>query len=292
LQPPAGPHLLLAFTSTRRFGGKFYLRQGSPDVVVDTESLEIAPGEKWDLEEFQAASGATRPDMLDALAARLVKNHPPLRTSAPPNGWCSCFGPRVTARQVMANLDFIASNIPGLKYIQIDDGYQPAMGDWLETGAAFGGDVQGVLGQIRERGFAPAIWVAPFVAEENSRLFREHPDWSIKDDPKATRIEAYRRGMQAILKGSQDGFILGCNHPIWPSIGLIHGSRRSGDINRRWRTFERTARENLNRAWQNGKLWCNDPDVVCRPATSRKTSSGFTRRPSTRPAGCSLPATI
>ena len=27
-----------------------------------------------------------------------------------------------------------------------------------------------------------------------------------------------------------DSFILGCNHPIWPSFGLIHGSRSSSDI--------------------------------------------------------------
>src|SRR4029453_915559 len=110
-------------------------------------------------------------------------NHPPLRLSQPPTGWCSwyCFGPRVTAQQVLDNLDFISRNIPGLKYIQIDDGYQPAMGDWLETGAAFGGDVQGVLKRIRERGFEPAIWVAPFIAEEKSNLFREHTDWFVKD---------------------------------------------------------------------------------------------------------------
>ena len=29
-----------------------------------------------------------------------------------------------------------------------------------------------------------------------------------------------------------DGFILGCNHPIWPSLGVIHGSRSSNDIKR------------------------------------------------------------
>jgi alpha-galactosidase len=216
-----------------------------------------------------------------------------------------------------------------LKYIQIDDGYQPAMGDWLETGAAFGGNVQGVLKQIRERGFEPAIWVAPFVAEEKSHLFQRHPDWFMKDtagkplsadrvtfggwrrgpwyaldgthmeaqkhlenvfrtmrrewgctyfkldanfwgamhggvlhDRRATRIEAYRRGMQAILRGAGDSFILGCNHPIWPSFGLIHGSRSSNDIKRSWDRFETTARQNLNRNWQNGRLWWNDPDVV------------------------------
>jgi alpha-galactosidase len=81
-------------------------------------------------------------------------------------------------------------------------------------------------------------------------------------DPKATRIEAYRRGMQAILRGAGDSFILGCNHPIWPSFGLIHGSRSSGDISRKWDTFQKVARQNLLRNWQNGKLWWNDPDAV------------------------------
>jgi alpha-galactosidase len=331
LAPPEGGHLLLAFTSCRRFSGQFYLRPSSLQVVVDTEGLELKPGETWELEEFTFQSGAEREAQLAALAQRLNANHPPLRFAAPPTGWCSwyCFGPRVTAQQVLDNLAFIARNIPGLKYIQIDDGYQPAMGDWLETGPAFGGDVQGVLKAIRAHGFEPAIWVAPFIAEEKSRLFEQHPDWFIKDDagkplrsdlvtfggwrrgpwyaldgthpeaqkhlemvfrtmrrawgcayfkldanfwgamhggrfhdPHATRIEAYRRGMQAIRRGAEESFILGCNHPIWPSLGLIHGSRSSNDIKRSWDRMASTARQNLSRNWQNGRLWWNDPDAV------------------------------
>ncbi len=331
LAPPTGEHLLLAFTSCRRFNGQFRLRGDALQVVVDTEGLELKPGESWELEEFTFRSGADRAKLLDELAQRLNANHPPLRFKTPPTGWCSwyCFGPRVTAQQVRDNLDFIAKNAPGLKYIQIDDGYQPAMGDWLETGAAFGGNVQGVLKEIREKGFEPAIWVAPFIAEEKSHLFEQHPDWFIKDadgkplradkvtfggwrrgpwyaldgthpeaqkhletvfrtmrrewgctyfkldanfwgamhggrfhDPKATRIEAYRRGMQAVLRGAGDSFILGCNHPIWASLGLIHGSRSSNDISRRWDRIATTGKQNLLRNWQNGRLWWNDPDAI------------------------------
>jgi alpha-galactosidase len=69
-------------------------------------------------------------------------------------------------------------------------------------------------------------------------------------------------GMEAVLRGSGDSFILGCNHPIWPSLGLIHGSRSSGDIKRTWPTIEKIARQNLNRNWQNGRLWWNDSDAV------------------------------
>jgi len=331
LGSPEGGNSLLAFTSCRRFIGQFYLRDSSLQVVMDTEGNEIKPGESWELEEFTFRAGPDREQLLAELARRLVVNHPPLRLPTPPTGWCSwyCFGPRVTAQQVLDNLDFIAKNTPGLKYIQIDDGYQPAMGDWLETGAAFGGNVQGVLKQIRARGFEPAIWVAPFVAEEKSHIFQQHPDWFVTDregqplrsdrvtfggwrhgpwyvldgthpqvqghfetlfrtmrrewgctyfkldanfwgaihgghfhDARATRIEAYRRGMQAILRGAGDSFVLGCNHPIWPSLGLIHGSRSSNDIKRSWDRVATTARQNLKRNWQNGRLWWNDPDVV------------------------------
>jgi len=81
-------------------------------------------------------------------------------------------------------------------------------------------------------------------------------------DPQATRVEAYRRGMQAVLRGAGDGFILGCNHPLWPSLGLIHGARSSNDISRRWDTVSNTGVENLSRNWQNGRFWWNDPDCV------------------------------
>jgi alpha-galactosidase len=81
-------------------------------------------------------------------------------------------------------------------------------------------------------------------------------------DPTATRIEAYRRGMEAIRRGAGDGFLLGCNHPIWPSLGLIHGSRSSNDIKRSWDRVKTTARQNLLRNWQNRTLWWNDPDAV------------------------------
>jgi len=336
--PPGGETMLLGFTSCKRFSGRFYLRPKSIEVVVDTEGLALGAGESWELEEFLYTSGANRAALLAKLAARIDQNHPPpgaggprLRFANPPTGWCSwyCFGSRVTAKNVMDNLSAIAKDVPQLKYVQLDDGYQPAMGDWLETGKAFGGDVQGVLQAIRKQGFEPAIWVAPFIAEAGSHLFQEHPDWFMKGDdgkplsadkvtfqgwrrgpwyaldgtnpevqkhleavfrtmrqewgvtyfkldanfwgamhggrlhdPHATRVEAYRRGMEAVLRGAGDGFILGCNHPIWPSFGLIHGSRSSGDIKRAWDTFQKVARQTLNRNWQNGRLWWNDPDAV------------------------------
>ena len=331
LSSPGRPAFVAGFSSCSRFIGRFYLSGGSIKAVVDTEGLELAPGETWELEELMVAEDSHSPKLLHALATRIQKNHPKQLFQPAPTGWCSwyCFGPRVTAEQVLQNLDVISQKIPKLKYVQIDDGYQAAMGDWLETGKAFGGDIVAVLKEIRKRGFEPAIWVAPFVAEQSSHIFQQHPEWFIRGvddkplvssqvtfggwrhgpwyaldgthpevqqhfektfstmrkewgctyfkldanfwgamhggrfhDPKATRIQAYRQGMEAIRRGAGGSFILGCNHPIWPSFGLIDGSRSSGDIKRTWANFKTQARQTLNRNWQNGQLWWNDPDAV------------------------------
>jgi len=331
LTPPGGATSLLAFTSCHRFSGRFIVADASMQAALDCEGLALEPGGAWDLEELMVASGSDRAKLLTALGDRIATHHPRLAARTPPTGWCSwyCFGPSVTAQQVLDNLDVIARQFSGLEYVQIDDGYQSAMGDWLTTGAAFGGNVRTVLDAIARRGFQPAIWVAPFVAEEQSVVFREHRDWFVRaadgdplrsdrvtfggwrrgpwyaldgthpevqrhferlfhtmrrewgctyfkldanfwgaihggrfHDPRATRVEAYRRGMAAILRGAGDAFVLGCNHPIWPSAGLIHGSRSSNDIRRSWDRVMTTARQNLSRNWQNGRLWWNDPDAV------------------------------
>lgn len=81
-------------------------------------------------------------------------------------------------------------------------------------------------------------------------------------DPHATRIEAYRHGMAAILRGAGEAFVLGCHQPIWPSLGLLDGARTSGDISRNWKSISQCGRENLLRGWQNGRLWWNDPDCA------------------------------
>jgi alpha-galactosidase len=331
LSRPEKPSLVLGFSSCRRFIGRFHLAKGSIQAVIDTEDLELAPGETWQMEELMVAEGHHRGDLLAELATRMARNHPRRLFEPVPTGWCSwyCFGPRVTAEQVLENLDVILRKLPALKYVQIDDGYQAAMGDWLETGKAFGGDVVPVLKEIRKRGLEPAIWVAPFIAEQNSHVFERHPTWFVQGqdekplvsssvtfggwrhgpwyaldgthpevqehlrnvfqtmrqewgctyfkldanfwgaihggrfhDRNATRIQAYRRGMDAIRSGAGDSFILGCNHPMWPSLGLIDGSRSSADIKRAWPTFRSVARQTLNRNWQNGRVWWNDPDAV------------------------------
>jgi len=331
LSPPGGMATVLGFSSCRRFVGKFHVNDSRIQVVLATEGATLGAGESWKLEELFFSRGTDRNELLRQLADAIGRHHPRQQHRKLPTGWCSwyCFGPNVTAQNVRENLQVMSRKASRLTYVQIDDGYQPWMGDWLDTGKAFGGGVQVVLEQIESAGFEPAIWVAPFVASPESQLFKRHPDWFVKDrsgqplrsdkftfggwrlgpwymldgthpqaqdyleqtfrtmredwgctyfkldantwgalpegvrhDPTATSVEAYRQGMAAIRRGSEDAFLLGCNHPMWPSLGEVHGSRSSRDVRRHWKTIRGLSRENLMRNWQNNRLWWNDPDCL------------------------------
>lgn len=65
---------------------------------------------------------------------------------------------------------------------QIDDGYQTFVGDWLDVDEnKFPHGISFIPEKAHARGFKAGIWLAPFVAEEKSRLFREHPEFFKRD---------------------------------------------------------------------------------------------------------------
>ena len=65
-------------------------------------------------------------------------------------------------------------------YFMIDDGWQTATGDWLSVKPGFPRGLAPVSTAIREKQMAPGIWLAPFVASEQSELAQKHPDWLLK----------------------------------------------------------------------------------------------------------------
>ena len=65
---------------------------------------------------------------------------------------------------------------------QIDDGYETFVGDWLDVDEKkFPHGLSFIPEKAHARGFKAGIWLAPFVAEEKSRLFQEKPDFFKRD---------------------------------------------------------------------------------------------------------------
>lgn len=65
---------------------------------------------------------------------------------------------------------------------QIDDGYQTFVGDWLDVDEnKFPNGLSFLPEKAHARGLKAGIWLAPFVAEKKSRLFRERPEFFKRD---------------------------------------------------------------------------------------------------------------
>ncbi|MBQ1810122.1 MAG: alpha-galactosidase [Erysipelotrichaceae bacterium] len=64
---------------------------------------------------------------------------------------------------------------------QIDDGWEPFVGDWLTTDPVkFPNGLKQLVEDIHGSGFKAGLWLAPFVAEEKSELYQKHQDWFLK----------------------------------------------------------------------------------------------------------------
>ena len=187
LAPRGQLPILLGFASSHRFQGAIRFSASRYEVVLDTEGLALPPGGRWALEEFVALRGRSRHKLHLRFADKLRRRHPATLAGTSVGiirGWSSwvAHGVDVTARHMRTALAVLKAADRAGDVVQLDDGYQSRMGDWFAPNAAFGAGLEDVARDIREAGFVPGVWLAPFVADEDSNLFIEHADWFVKDN--------------------------------------------------------------------------------------------------------------
>jgi alpha-galactosidase len=142
--------------------------RGRLEIAADGPVAELPPAPS--LDDALAAAG-------DLLAAQMDAR--PIRSLGP--GWCSWYGygHEVTDRAVAANIATIERERLDIGLIQVDDGYQANIGDWLEPSGRIA-DVAAMARRIRDGGREAGIWTAPFMVGSGSRIAREHPDWLVR----------------------------------------------------------------------------------------------------------------
>jgi alpha-galactosidase len=144
---------------------------GTSGTDVVSEPLLIATGPEADLLGMYANAVATH---MGARAPHDVLT-----------GWCSWYQlyTSVSEADVDRNLSSLAERrdqLP-LHLIQLDDGYQHAVGDWLELNDKFPSGMPSLVARIKQRGFVPGLWLAPFLLSASSRTYAAHPDWVVRD---------------------------------------------------------------------------------------------------------------
>jgi len=157
--------------------------------VALLDGVELGAGEERRLDPLWVAGGD--PAQLYSEYAELWGAEAGARTQARPGvGWCSWYHyfSRVAPEHMRSNLRLAVAH--DLDFVQLDDGYQAAIGDWLATNDRWPEGTAPVAAEIAGAGKRAGIWTAPFLAGENSNLARQHPDWLV-----AHHTGSPRRGM-------------------------------------------------------------------------------------------------
>jgi alpha-galactosidase len=187
LRAPGEAGLTLGFLTHERFLAHVALESDPLGVRslaarLPTEGAAVAPHETLRAERLWVGLDAPGADGLAGWAERCG-----LEMSAPvparvPSGWCSWYHyfTRVTAADVEKNVEALAPLAGVLDAIQIDDGWQAAVGDWESFSPGFPDGVAPLARRIRDAGFRAGIWLAPFLVSRASRTAREHPEWLLR----------------------------------------------------------------------------------------------------------------
>jgi alpha-galactosidase len=183
--------VLLGFLSQRAAFGwleaRLDLRSPYVSLRADGDAARIDPGNSftsdWACIQFVDLDAH---DPIAPYLEAVARENEARRTSPVPVGWCSWYHlfQGVTEGAVENNLAWLQnhrSEAP-MELVQIDDGYQAEVGDWLHVDReAFPGGMAAISAKIRGAGFKPGLWLAPFVAKPGAQILRDHPEWVLRN---------------------------------------------------------------------------------------------------------------
>ncbi len=207
------PPVLFGFTSAEHQLGTIELSQAADGTyrliaATELEGIAIVPGAELRSEPLLVSSGDEV--RLQARYAQAVADAmQPRRQDEVLTGWCSWYQLYTTVSEadVQRNLTVLSERreqLP-LRLIQLDDGFQHAVGDWLELNEKFPSGMPALVADIRAKGFMPGVWLAPFLVSEHSHIFAAHPDWVLRDQDGAP--------MNALHNWGGANYALDTTHP-------------------------------------------------------------------------------
>ncbi len=175
----ATDNLVVGFLSSKTAHGYFTLE--GDEIVGWLDYFDAHFPNRIQIEPFVILEGKDTSVLLEIYASMVARESGARFSRRSPIGWCSWYHYFLDLKweDILKNLE-LSKNFP-IEVFQIDDAYELDIGDWLETKEGFP-PVEEMANAISSHGLVAGIWTAPFSISETSRLFKEHPDWVVKEN--------------------------------------------------------------------------------------------------------------
>lgn len=152
-----------------------------PSIRADVRGDRIVVSADGDV-EVSLGAGSGLQDALRQWAQRVAPGLGAGEIRRAPTTWCSWYQyyVDVTERDVDENLRAMDDLDLAVDVVQIDDGYQTAIGDWLTLSGRFE-SLPATARRIGGSGRASGIWCAPFLVSTGSYTALHHPEWLVRE---------------------------------------------------------------------------------------------------------------
>lgn len=144
----------------------------------DLEGVNI--DSEYPLYELYYAEGSYN-EVFDKYFSIMEIKKPKMKFMCGYTSWYNYFG-KITEKIITRDLEGLSTLGDKADIFQIDDGYQAAVGDWLEVDKEkFPNGMKYIADKIHSNGYKAGLWLAPFNAQKSSKVLKEHPEWFLKD---------------------------------------------------------------------------------------------------------------
>ncbi|HEY0748097.1 MAG TPA: glycoside hydrolase family 36 protein [Steroidobacteraceae bacterium] len=201
---------------------RFSLADGATHIKFETLIDRVVHSGRIDAEAILLTAGDEVEETLRHWARRVAHASPlpPRLPSTRIAGWCSWYNLYSSISEPLL-LEYLRActrfrnryKVP-FDVFQIDDGFTPEMGDWLQWKPQFPRGIGPLLNEIRSAGFMPGLWIAPFMVGNRSQLYTDHPDWVVLERSTGEPLRPMQfYGEFRWHKRSEEYYILDITHP-------------------------------------------------------------------------------
>lgn len=156
------------------------MNQSTLTVNKDVEGVILNEGENYELFDIVRFSG-TYDEVFDKYFEAMKLAKPRLDHMSGYTSWYNYFQ-KIDEKIIIRDLNALDVARDSVSIFQVDDGYETFVGDWLDPNPSkFPKGMKYVADSIHEKGYMAGIWLAPFNLQRASRMYKEHPDWILRD---------------------------------------------------------------------------------------------------------------
>ena len=156
---------------------RYIAGEGILEITRDCAGVKC--GGKYDLFDLFFAKGG-EDEVFDAWFAEMGVKPMTDRAIKGYSSWYNRYE-NISEQSILEDLEGCSGVMEQGDLFQVDDGWEPKVGDWLDCDPVkFPDGMKKVCDAIHEKGFSAGLWLAPFVCGVGSKIEKEHPDWMLK----------------------------------------------------------------------------------------------------------------